>query len=148
MVSATSDCVFCGIVDGRNPSSVVYQDKSVIAFLDIQPVTPGHTLVIPRSHAASLAELAARDGERMFAAGQLCAAALRKSSVKCEGVNMSLADGEVAGQEVFHVHLHVFPRFSGDGFGLKFGPDYRKTLPSRSELDRIASLLRVNVPSA
>jgi len=72
------------------------------------------------------------------------AAALRASDVRCEGVNLFLADGEAAMQEVFHVHLHVFPRYVGDGFGLRFGPDY-KARPPREELDRIAAQLRATV---
>ena len=69
------------------------------------------------------------------------AAALRRSGVRCEGVNLFLADGEAATQEVFHVHLHVFPRFHGDGFGLTFGPDYT-TRPPRSALDAVAAQIR------
>jgi histidine triad (HIT) family protein len=66
---------------------------------------------------------------------------LRSSGVTCEGVNLFLADGEAAGQEVFHVHLHVFPRYAGDGFGLKFGSAYAH-LPDRSALDAVAQRIR------
>jgi histidine triad (HIT) family protein len=69
------------------------------------------------------------------------AAALRRSGLLCEGVNMLLADGEAAMQSVFHVHLHVFPRFSGDGFGLKLGPKYFHK-PSRSELEEAGTRIR------
>jgi histidine triad (HIT) family protein len=72
--------------------------------------------------------------------GQRLAAALYASDIRCEGVNFFLADGEAAGQEVFHVHLHVLPRFAGDGFGLRFPPDYR--VRDRSELDAVARALR------
>jgi histidine triad (HIT) family protein len=105
--------------------------------MDIQPVNPGHVLVIPNEHAAHLADLAEESGAQLFRIAQRTAAALRVSGVKCEGVNFFLADGEAAMQDVFHVHLHVFPRYQGDGFGLKLSPDYF-TLPERSELDRIA----------
>ena len=73
--------------------------------------------------------------------GMRVAAALGTSGVRCEGVNFFLADREAAGQEVFHVHLHVFPRFAGDGFGLKFSPNYF-VLPSRADLDDIAKDIR------
>jgi diadenosine tetraphosphate (Ap4A) HIT family hydrolase len=71
----------------------------------------------------------------------MLADALRKSLVKCEGVNLFLADGEAAGQEVFHTHLHVVPRYVGDGFALKLPPGYQNR-PERSELDSIASNIR------
>jgi histidine triad (HIT) family protein len=73
----------------------------------------------------------------MFQAGKMLAEAVRRSGVHCEGVNLFLADGEAAGQEVFHVHLHVIPRFHGDGFGFRFAPDYFE-LPDRSNLDEVA----------
>ena len=134
-------CIFCDLQAGRGPVSVVYEDVSVFAFMDIQPVNPGHVLVIPRRHAANLAELDPADAARLLPAGQKVAAALRASGMRCEGVNLFLADGEAAGQEVFHVHLHVFPRWDGDGFGLRFGPNYR-ILPPRGELNETAARLR------
>ena len=133
-------CVFCDIVAGHAPASIVFQDERTITFLDHRPVTPGHMLVVPRRHAAFLADLDPEDGAQLFRVGQRGAAALRASSLRCEGVNFHLADGEVAGQEVFHVHLHVLPRFTGDGFGLRFPPDYR--IRERAELDEAAAAVR------
>jgi histidine triad (HIT) family protein len=132
-----STCVFCDILAGKLPSSIVFQDDVCCAFIDIQPVNPGHVLVIPIAHAASLAELEGASGARLFRVGQRIAGALRNSGLRCEGVNFFLADGEVAGQEVFHVHLHVIPRYAGDGFGFRFGPRYGYR-PPRKELDAIA----------
>ena len=108
--------------------------------MDIQPVTEGHMLVIPRAHATDLAGLEPEDGAQIFRVGQAAAASLRNSGLRCEGVNFSLAGGEAAGQEVFHVHLHVFPRFAGDGFGLRMPPGY--AVWPRSELDAAAATLR------
>lgn len=136
-----SDCVFCGILAGRLPASVVFRDDVCCAFLDIQPVNAGHVLVVPRTHAACLAELDAEIGAHVFKVGQRVAAALRESGLRCEGVNLFLADGEVAGQEIFHVHLHVIPRYAGDGFGLRFGPSYG-TMPAREQLDAVAARIR------
>jgi histidine triad (HIT) family protein len=135
------DCVFCKIADGVVSASVVYSDEKVVAFLDIQPVNLGHVLVIPRAHAKALSELDPEVGGQMFKAAMIVAGCIRRSSVKCEGVNLFLADGEAAFQEVFHVHLHVIPRFRGDGFGLKFGPSYG-IKPERKELDRVAEQIR------
>jgi len=134
-------CVFCEILAGKLPSSQIYRDELCTAFLDIQPVNPGHLLIVPNSHAAFLSELEEETGAQMFRIAHRLAQALRKSGVRCEGVNFFLADGEAAMQEVFHVHLHVFPRHSGDGFGLRFGPNYFQK-PARTELDDVAKKIR------
>ena len=140
-----SNCVFCGILAGRLESSTVYRDSACTAFLTIQPINPGHLLVVPNRHAASLAELEPETGARMFQAAQLLAAALRRSGLCCDGVNLLLADGAAAMQEVFHVHLHVVPRFKDDGFGLRFPPNYDQP-PSRSALEQAAAAIRKVLP--
>jgi histidine triad (HIT) family protein len=135
------DCVFCSILAGQLPASIVYRDQLCTAFMDIQPVTPGHLLVIPNQHAANLAQLPAQTGAQMFTIAQMLAGALRKSGLRCEGVNLFLADGRVAGQEVFHSHLHVLPRFTGDGFGFRFPPGY-PSQPQRETLEGQAERIR------
>ncbi|MDP9411556.1 MAG: HIT family protein [Actinomycetota bacterium] len=135
------DCVFCEVLAGRLPASVVMREGRCTAFMDIQPVNAGHVLVVPDDHAASLAGLPEDAGARPFRTAQKVAAALYGSGLRCEGVNLLLADGEAAGQDVFHVHLHVIPRFEGDGFGLTFGPDYANS-PGREELERAAERIR------
>jgi len=139
------DCVFCGILSGELPGSFVYQDDRRTALMDIQPVNAGHVLVIPNRHAASLDELDDSLASHMLSIARQVAARLRRGDVRCEGVNLLVADGEAAGQEVFHVHLHVIPRFAGDGFGFKFRSGY-KNRPDRSELDALAARLRITVP--
>ena len=136
-----SNCVFCDILAGKRPASIVFRDEVCCAFMDIQPVNPGHVLVVPVEHAACLAKLDAETGAHVFRTSQRVAGALRKSGLRCEGVNLFLADGAVAGQEVFHVHLHVLPRYAGDGFGLRFGPEYG-AMPARGELDEAAERIR------
>jgi len=136
-----SDCIFCEILSDDLPSSIVYRDDICTAFVDIQPVNAGHVLVVPNRHAPFLADLDEDTGARMFRIAHRVALALRNSGVECEGVNLFLADGEAAMQDVFHVHLHVFPRYVGDGFGLTFSPDYFDK-PERSELDAIAERIR------
>ncbi|MFR9750764.1 HIT family protein [Nocardia sp. 004] len=130
--------IFADIIAGRAPSSKVFEDDDVLAFMDIRPMTPGHLLVVPRVPARSLAELDPVIGGKLFQVGQRLAAALRSSEVGCEGVNFFLADGVTAGQEVFHVHLHVIPRTQGDGFGLRGRP----THPQRADLDYLAASIR------
>ena len=133
-------CIFCRILTGELEASVIYQDEVCTAFMDVQPVNPGHVLVIPNSHASSLADLPLASGAQIFQIAQRLTAALRTSGLRCEGVNFFLADGEAAMQEVFHVHLHVFPRFGNDGFGLKFPPDYARK-PPRQKLDETAEAI-------
>ncbi len=133
-----SECVFCDIVRGTADASIVYADGTVVAFMDIQPVNDGHVLIVPRVHAVGLDELEREAGAQLFRVAMDLSSALRQSAVRCEGVDLFLADGEAAGQEVFHVHLHVIPRYRGDGFGFRFGPDY-DCLPERSRLDQVAA---------
>ncbi len=136
-----NDCIFCKIAKGVAPASAVYSDGKVFAFLDIQPINPGHVMVIPKTHAKGLADLDPEVGGHIFKVAMLVADGLRKSGLKCEGVNLFLADGEAAFQDVFHVHLHVIPRFKGDSFGLQFSPSYG-VRTERKELDRIAEQIR------
>ncbi|GAA1994551.1 HIT family protein [Terrabacter lapilli] len=97
---------------------MVYEDETVVAFMDLNPVTPGHLLVVPREHAVGLADVDAATSAHVWSVGHQMARALRRSSLRCDGINAFLADGEVAGQEVFHFHLHVIPRYAGDGFSM------------------------------
>jgi histidine triad (HIT) family protein len=135
-----ADCLFCRLMRRELEVSVVYEDDQTVVFMDIQPVVAGHMLVVPRTHAAYLGDLDPEDGARLFRVGQRAAAALRDSELRCEGVNFFLADGEAAGQDVFHVHLHVIPRYVGDGFGLRLPPDY--SIRPRAELDEAADAMR------
>ncbi|MFR9724670.1 HIT family protein [Streptomyces sp. MS19] len=134
-------CVFCAIARGREEASVVFEDDTVMAFMVLQPVTPGHLLVIPKSHAEGLADLPDDAGLRVWAVAHRLGRALRLSGLRCEGVNLFLADGEAAFQEVFHVHLHVFPRFAGDSFRLQ--ADWR--VHERRRLDETAAAVRAGM---
>jgi histidine triad (HIT) family protein len=136
--AAGMDCVFCRIVAGTADASVVYKDDRLLVFCDVNPVNPGHLLIIPKIHSVGLADLDESDGSRMFMVAQRLAAAVRSSGLRCEGVNLFLADGKAAGQEVFHVHLHVFPRYAGDFFRLDSG----QRRASRRDLDEIAARVR------
>ena len=139
-MQAAVDCVFCRLIAGELEASIVHEGERIVALMDIQPLTPGHVLVMPRGHSSSLLDLPPDDGALLFRVAQLAAAALRRSGLRCDGVNLLLADGAAAGQDVFHVHLHVFPRFEGDGFGLRLPPDYK--VRPRSELNAAASAVR------
>ena len=136
-MNAPPPCVFCEILAGRLPSSRVYEDDLVIAFTDIRPLTPGHLLVIPREHAECLDELDEDLGARVFTVASRLARALRRSGV-LRGHGHVPGRRRAAGQEVFHVHLHVIPRYPGDGFRLKA----RARTPDRDALDAMAARIR------
>ena len=140
------ECVFCRILSGTLPASFVHRDDRCAAFMDIKPVNPGHVLVVPLEHKPHLVDISEETAGHVMRVGHRLAAAVRASGVRCEGVNLFLADGKAAMQEVFHVHLHVIPRHAGDGFGLHFGPNY-DTLPPRDELDRVAENIRAALDS-
>lgn len=137
-------CIFCEILAGRAEASFIYRDEVCAAFMDIQPVNRGHVLVVPTRHAADLGATHPGEWNRVADLGRLVAVALRVSDIRCEGVNLLLADGASAGQEVFHTHLHVFPRFAGDGFGLRFPESYRD-LPPRRALKAAADSLSTSL---
>lgn len=130
-------CIFCKIVAGKAEASVVFQDQLVTVFMDIQPVVTGHLLVVPNRHFSNLGSIDQNHAQRMFIIGQRMGETIRSSDLRCEGINLFLADGSAAGQTIFHSHLHVIPRYIGDGFSLQFPVSYG-VRPARSELDKIA----------
>ncbi len=136
-----SGCVFCDIAAGKGPASIVYRDDCCMVFMDTKPVNTGQVLVVPLKHAADLAELDNETAGEMMKIAHNVTAALRKSGLRCDGINLLLADGEAAMQEVFHVHLIVIPRFKGDRFGLSYGPD-NFVRQDRAALDDAAAKIR------
>ncbi len=135
------DCIFCKIIRGELPSSVVYEDDLVFAFMDIRPINQGHILVVPRQHAESIADVEDETVAHMLVIANRINRALRKSDIKTEGINYLLADGKAAGQEVFHAHLHIIPRYQGDGFGLRFPKSYPQST-SRESLQRVSEEIK------
>jgi histidine triad (HIT) family protein len=133
-------CVFCEILRGNEPASFTYQDDTVVAFMDVQPITHGHMLVVPREHAVLMADLNETVAMRSFrVARQL--ASIARAKLGATGVNLFVADGETAFQDVPHFHVHVIPRYANDGFGLTF-PDAYSHPPGRAQLETIASAIR------
>ena len=136
-----SNCIFCKILAGKSPVSMVYEDKYVAVFPPLQPVNLGHLLIIPKKHAPYLKDLDDKTAMHIMRITKRMGAAIRKSKLKCEGLNLFVADGEVALQEIFHFHMHVFPRYKGDGFGLKHGKKNFIKMP-RPKLDQIAAKIK------
>lgn len=113
MVSA-NECLFCRIARGEIPAKRVYEDAGCIAFLDINPRNPGHTLVVPRRHAETLFDIADGEVAGFFAAVKKVAL-LVKSGTQAQGVSLTMSNGTAAGQVVAHAHMHVIPRFTTEG---------------------------------
>lgn len=108
-----TNCIFCKILAGEIPSTVVYEDDSFRAILDVSPAARGHVIILPKKHAANIYELPDEDAGKIFVVAKKIATAL-KATYQCDGVNILQNNGEAAGQTVFHLHVHVIPRFEGD----------------------------------
>ncbi len=110
-----TDCIFCKIVSGDVPSKKVYEDADTLAFLDIHPTNPGHTLVIPKIHSENLYDMSDHSLAASIRAAQKVARAI-KTAVGADGINLSMNNERAAGQIIFHPHFHVIPRFAEDGY--------------------------------
>jgi histidine triad (HIT) family protein len=129
------DCVFCKIVTGDIPCHKIYEDKDTFAFLDVHPVNKGHTLVIPKKHVKDIFEASPSILKALSVANQKIARALGMSA---DGVNVFMNNKEAAGQIVFHLHYHVFPRWKDDGIN----PKLPHQSYSDTEMKRIAENIR------
>ena len=132
-----NDCIFCKIVEGKLPSSKVYEDDVCMAFLDINPLTPGHTLLIPKRHCASITEACDEDLSALVRRIPGVATAAVKAA-GAEGFSVVQLNGSAAGQVVFHLHFHIIPRRKGDG--VSFNWHHQKYGPG--EIDLLAEKIR------
>lgn len=146
-MSANPACIFCGIISGNSEASIVFQDDLVTVFMDIHPVNPGHLLVVPNQHTSTIDEVPETVFAQMFIVGRRMGRALRRSGLRCKGVNLLLADGAAAGQVVFHSHLHVIPRFQGNP-GSVLMQAGSITVASRDELNVHAETIRNSLDQA
>ncbi len=130
------DCVFCSIIAGRAPAEVVFEDGETLAFMDINPANPGHTLVIPKRHVRNLYEL---DEETATAAMKTTVRVARaiQRALQPDGMNLVQSNERAGGQEIFHFHIHIIPRWYGDGLRLARPPEVRRTLPLKEAAVRI-----------
>ncbi len=117
--SADPDCIFCKIVAGAIPCHKVYEDEDVLSFLDVGPLSRGHTLVIPKGHWAALGDMPAATAGRCMATASRLGPAVMKAA-GAAGYNVLQNNGTVAGQVVMHVHLHIIPRRQDDGLGYRW----------------------------
>jgi len=131
------DCVFCMIRDGKIPSAKIYDDQRTLAFMDINPLSRGHCLVVTKAHAATLYEAEAEDLKAAIATAKKVAAAIRKA-LNPDGLNLLQANGAAAFQSVPHFHLHLIPRWTDDGKGF----DWKEVAGNREEIMGTADRIR------
>lgn len=133
-------CVFCQIVAGESPAHIVAEDQRCLAFMDIAPLSRGHVLVVPRAHSSGLLDMSPDDGAAVMRTTLRVAAAVN-TALRPDGMNLFHATGEAAGQSVFHAHLHVVPRWHGDGFRPPIIPERVQD----DALDETAALIRAHL---
>lgn len=139
-MNSEPDCIFCRIVAGGSRSTTIARTERAIAFMDINPVTPGHVLVIPRSHATDLLDVSIDDlAACSHLAQQMGQRA--KDRLGAEGVNLLNCSGEAAWQTVFHFHLHVIPRYKDDPSRDRIGPPWQTVASNPDEIEQISKLL-------
>jgi histidine triad (HIT) family protein len=142
-------CAFCDLIHGAGEVSMCFEDTEVVAFMDIQPVNPGHVLVVPREHFESLEDIPHSLASHLFQVAMQLAPVV-KQVAGADGLNVIVNSGAAAGQDVFHYHVHVIPRRPGDGFDVPL-PFGGSTMPDRTVLDmnaaRIIAALRDPVAS-
>ena len=134
-------CVFCRIIPGEFPANKVYEDDRVLAFLDIHPSAPGHTLIIPKMHVARIEDMPEEDAEPFFRALHRLVGRIQ-AAVDAPSSTIGLNNGRESGQEVPHVHIHVIPRFSGDRGGIIQGVSRIGRRLNEEEMHRIAERIR------
>jgi histidine triad (HIT) family protein len=135
--SSTAHCIFCDIIRGAAEVSVCYEDATAIAFMDIQPVNPGHVLVVPRGHYEMLQDVPADVGQHLFDVSRRLLPVVQQAA-GADDMNIIVNSGAAAGQNVFHFHIHLIPRRVGDGFDVPL-PFPGSEMPNRERLDAMAA---------
>ena len=143
------NCIFCAIAAKRAPAEIIYESENALAFLDINPVTPGHTLVIPKKHSRNVFDIDDESGKAVMHASRVVARALR-AAFNADGLTILQSNERAGGQMVFHYHSHLAPRFVGDGLMSRDGNDRRmdwhgRKPSSRDELKQLAEKIRAHV---
>lgn len=130
------NCIFCKILAGELESSIVAEDEHALAFMDISQINAGHVLIVPRRHAVELGDLSEEEAANVFRLVHRIAAALPNSGLRCDGYNLFQSNGTAAGQDVFHAHFHLIPRFRDDALQISIDPNRPKY--DRDEMNQFA----------
>lgn len=126
------DCIFCKIANGEIPSATLYEDEDFRVILDVNPASKGHALILPKKHADNLYALPDEDASKVLVLAKNMAAKMEKG-LHCDGLNLVQNNGEIAGQTVFHFHMHLIPRYKGDDVKVGWKPG-KLTDESKEEL--------------
>lgn len=126
------DCIFCRIANGEIPSKTLYEDRDFRVILDLGPATKGHALILPKEHAADLYELPEELAASVFVLAKKMAVRMTER-LQCDGMNLVQNNGEAAGQTVSHFHVHIIPRYAGDGQKISWVPGK----PAQEELEAV-----------
>ena len=135
-----ADCLFCSIIAGSIPSAKVYESEKLYAFLDLNPANKGHTLLVPRNHCQDILTVDPALGKEFLEAIQRITPAIL-AVTGATGFNVTQNNGKSAGQEIFHLHWHIIPRFAGDGLKLW----QQHTYDSQEEMNRLATAIKVQI---
>lgn len=128
------DCIFCKIAGGEIPSTTIYENEEFRVFFDINPASKGHCLIVPKEHYSNIFEIDPEVAGRLFSLACAVAKGL-KQELDCEGMNIVQNNGEIAGQTVFHFHLHLIPRYTGDTVNVKW-------VPGEADMEELAELAK------
>ena len=134
------DCIFCKIANGEIPSTTIYENNDFRVIFDIAPASKGHCLIVPKQHYSDVFEMDKEVGGRLFALATDVARSLKKE-LNCEGMNIVQNNGTIAGQTVFHFHLHLIPRYTGDTVNVKWVPGEANV----EELQELAKVIGKNI---
>ena len=118
-MKSDENCIFCKIIAGDIPSKTVYEDDKYKAIMDVAPASKGHVIILPKNHAANIFEISDEDVAGIMVVAKRVASIL-KNALECDGVNILQNNGEIAGQTVFHLHVHVIPRYEDDMVKIKW----------------------------
>ena len=129
-----NDCIFCKIAKGEIPSATVYEDDDFRVIMDISPASEGHMIILPKEHAAHVYELSDEIASKIYVLAKKLATAL-KDELDCDGINILQNNGEAAGQTVFHLHMHIIPRYYSDDISIRWNQ-------GKSDADSLAELAK------
>lgn len=135
------NCIFCRIITGDIPSSVVYEDEDFKVILDIAPAAKGHAIILPKKHYADLFELEEDTAKKVLMVAKKIALAM-KEELKCDGINLLQNNGEAAGQSIFHIHFHLIPRYKGDNVKIPWATGKYEDGEAKALAERIAKRIK------
>jgi histidine triad (HIT) family protein len=130
-------CIFCAIIEGQAPAEVVFEDEETLAFMDINPANPGHTLVIPKMHVRDIYGMDEETAAAVMRTTVRVARAIKRA-LQPDGMNLVQSNEHAGGQDIFHFHIHIIPRWYGDGLRLARPPEIRRTMSIKEAAARIS----------